>query len=75
MFPVAVHAGAGLWPDVEDVEAEAFTPAPSVEVAGDDAPVHPLTTSSKLAAATVAANRWVVLFNGTNDRVYSGMAG
>jgi hypothetical protein len=60
---VAVHADAGLSADVEDVEAEAFAPAPSVEVADGDAPVHPLTASSKAAPATAAANRCVVLFN------------
>jgi hypothetical protein len=63
MLPVAVQVGAGLSAGVEDVEAEAVAPAPLVEVADDDAPVHPLTASSKLAAATVAANRCVVLFN------------
>ncbi len=61
MFPVAVQAGAALPAGVENVEAEA--PAPLVEVADEDAPVHPLTASSKVAAATVAANRCVVLFN------------
>jgi hypothetical protein len=63
MLPVAVDAGAGLSADVEEVEAEAFAPAPLVEVADGDVPVHPLTASSKVAAATVAANRCVVLFN------------
>jgi hypothetical protein len=63
IVPAAVHAGAGLSVDVEEVEAEAFAPAPSVEVADDDAPVHPLKASSKLAAATVAANRCSVFFN------------
>jgi hypothetical protein len=62
MLPVAVHAGAALPAGVEDVEDEA--PAtPFVEVADGDALVHPLTTTSKLAAASVAANRWVVPFN------------
>jgi hypothetical protein len=63
MVPVAVHAGAGLSAGVEDVEAEAFAPTPLVEVADGDAPMHPLTTSSKLATATVAANWCLVLFN------------
>jgi hypothetical protein len=58
---VAVQAGAGLSVDVEEVEAEAFAPAPSVEVADGDAPVHPVTASSSVAAATVAANRCAVL--------------
>jgi hypothetical protein len=57
---------------VENVEAEAPVPAPVVEVVDDDAPVHPPTATSKVAEATVAANRWAALFNGTNDRVYSG---
>ena len=55
-----VHADAGLSADVEDVEAEAVGPAPLVEVADGDSAVHPLTASSKVAAATVAANRCVV---------------
>jgi hypothetical protein len=59
---VAVHPGAALPAGVKDVEAEAPA-APFVEVADGDAPVHPLTTTSKLAAATVAANRWVALVN------------
>jgi hypothetical protein len=62
MLPVAVHAGAELSAGVED--AEAVAAAPSVDVADDDdAPVHPLTASSKLAAATSAANWCVVLFS------------
>jgi len=61
MLPVAVHAGARLSGDLEDGEAEA--PAPLVEVADGDAPVHPLIASSKLAATTVAASWCVVLFN------------
>jgi len=57
MFPAAVHAAAGLSVDVAGVEAEAVAPAPSVQVADDDAPVHPLKASSKLAAATSTADR------------------
>ncbi len=57
---MAVHAGAEL---SAGVEAEAVALAPLVEVAEGGAPVHPLTASSKLAAATVAPNRCVVLFN------------
>jgi hypothetical protein len=72
MFPVAVHAEAALPAGVENVEAEA--PAPLLEVADGDVPVHPPTASRKVAAATVAANRGVVLFSRTNDRVYSGTA-
>ena len=60
MFPVAVHTAAGLSAGVEDVEADA--PPALVEVADGDAPVHPLTASRKAVAATIAANRWVVLF-------------
>jgi len=59
MVPVAVHARPGL----SAVDAEAVALAPLVEVAEGDAPVHPLTASSKVAAATVAANRCVVLLN------------
>ena len=72
MFPVAVHAEAALPAGVENVEAEAS--APLLEFADGDAPMHPLTASSKAAPATVAANRGVVLFSRTNDRVYSGTA-
>lgn len=73
-LPVAIHAPAGLVAGVEGAEAEAVAPAPSVEVADGAAAVHPLKASSKLAAATVAAHRSVVLFNWINDRVYSGVA-
>jgi hypothetical protein len=58
---VAVHAGAAFPAGVENVEAEA--PAPLLEFADGDAPVHPLTSSSKAAPASVAANWCVVLFN------------
>jgi hypothetical protein len=51
---------AGLSAGVEDVEAEG--PAPLVEVTDGDAPVHPLAASSKVAAATDAANWCVLLF-------------
>jgi hypothetical protein len=61
IIPVAVHEGAVLSAGVEDVEAVAS--APLLEVAIGDPAEHPLTASSKVAAATVAANRCVVLFN------------
>jgi hypothetical protein len=60
---VAVHAGPAFPADVEDVEAEAVAPAPLLDVADGDAAEHPLTASSRVATATVAANRCVVLFN------------
>jgi hypothetical protein len=63
MFPAAVHTGAGLSAGGEEVEAEAFAPVPSGDVADDGVPVHPLKASSKLAAATSAANRCAVLSN------------
>jgi hypothetical protein len=63
MFPAAVHAAAGLSVDVEEVEAEAVAPAPSLEPADDGPPVHPLKASSKLAAATSTADRFAAFSN------------
>ena len=63
IVPAAVHTPAGLSFDIEGVEAEAFAPVPSPEVAGDDALAHPLAASRKVAAATVEANRCAVLFS------------
>jgi hypothetical protein len=63
MVPVAVHAGAGLLAGVEDDEGETLAPAPLVGVDDGDPAVHPPTASSKLTAATVAANRCLVFFN------------